>query len=468
MQPGNSYRIDCVSELLEYLRNLPEERGGLRPGQRVVVGLSGGADSIALVGLLHALGHRVYAAHLDHRLRPDSAQDRTFCREFCRERGIVFASARADVAGRASRTGEGIEAAGRTLRRAWLERVRRHYRAHRIALAHQLDDHAETILMWLGRGTGLSGLAGIRPVTGRIVRPLLQVRREDLRAECARQGWPWREDPSNLDLARLRNRIREEVLPAFEAALGPGSIERMAGMSERAAAERAALAVFAAEFVDRTLVAAGEGRLELDLAAWRAAPQVIVFQALREAVRQIQGPRTHQRWNEARYRDVLHFIRHAEGGRQTDLPGGGRLHLTRSSLLLENARSNRAIRPLARLELKEQILTGAPAELDFRGHDRAVFDADRVHPPFTLRTVRPGDRMQPFGMPGRKKLSRLLAENSVARIDRPDQLVVEDQERIVWAVGLTTSEHTRITEETSRVLELELRTRPNDGKGIRP
>jgi tRNA(Ile)-lysidine synthase len=457
-----------MTALLDHIRELPPENGGIRPGEKIVVGLSGGADSVALAGLLRELDVRIVTAHLDHGLRPESAADREFCREFAHSLGVRCATAKADVRGRAARTGEGIEAAGRQLRHAWLEKVRRQLRCERIALAHHLDDHAETLLMWLGRGTGFSGLAGIPPVRGRILRPLRDVRRADLRAECTDRGWPWREDPTNAEPGTIRNRLRAEVLPHLEEILGGGSIERMGAMSGRALAERAALEQFSEDFVVRTLIREFEGGMEVARPAWRDAPEAVIFQALRATSRRLGLSRGKQRWNEARYRDVLGVIQGGRTGQQIDLPGGGTLEITRNSILLLGSRSTPAIRPETGFELVERALPAPPADTNFWGPDRACFDADRVIPPFNLRTVRPGDRMQPFGMAGHKKLSRLMSERAVARHDRWSNLVVEDQERIVWAVGLTTSEHTRITENTERVLQLSLRTRSTDGKGPRP
>jgi tRNA(Ile)-lysidine synthetase-like protein len=263
----------------------------------------------------------------------------------------------------------------------------------------------------------------------------------------------------------VRNRLRHSVLGPLEEALGPGSIERIGAMSARAAAERAALRRFAADFVQRSLVRQEPGIVEVDRASWRDAPEIVIFQALRALIEILEPPRTHQRWNEARYRDVLGFVRHGRTGQQVDLTGGGVLRIGPTTLLFLADPAAVPEGPEVEFELEERLLTRPPADTSFWGHDRAYFDADRVQPPFILRKVRPGDRMQPFGMPGQKKLSRLLAEKAVARHDRPSSLVVEDQERIVWAVGLTTSETTRITEDTQRVLQLSLRTRPTHGKG---
>jgi len=233
-------------------------------------------------------------------------------------------------------------------------------------------------------------------------------------------------------------------------------------MSSRASAERGALRAFAQDFLDRTRIGPGQ---TYDRAAWQSAPQPIIFQALRLALELPQPAQAHQRWNEARYRDVLGFITRARTGQRADLPGGGVLEVTRNSLRLRKGPQPAVPAPEPAIELRESVLTRPPADTSFWGRDQACFDAGRVAPPFNLRKVRPGDRMQPFGMAGQKKLDRLLAVKDIARHDRWSSLVVEDQERIVWAVGLTTSEHTRITEDTQRIVRLTLHDRAADGKG---
>ena len=211
--------------------------GGPGPGESLVVGLSGGGDSVALLDALVTLqasrGLRAIAAHLDHGLRPDSAADAEFCRSLCQELDVTFRSGAADVQARAARERGGIEQAARRERYAFLNSVRRETGATAIAVAHTRDDQAETLLLRLLRGAGATGLGGMRSRRGRIVRPLLGVSRDEVRAHLRARGLAWREDPTNSDLKRVRNRIRHELVPYLEARFNPSlrqGLARTAGL----------------------------------------------------------------------------------------------------------------------------------------------------------------------------------------------------------------------------------------------
>src|SRR5580698_1585250 len=193
----------------------------LTAGNRVGVAVSGGADSVALLRLLHRLrddlGITLAVVHFDHALRgAESETDAAFVAELARVLGLEFLAAREDVGAEAARQGWNLEDAGRRLRYAFFERVIGEGAVTHIAVAHTADDQAETLLAHLLRGTGPTGLAGIYPVAGRIVRPLLGTRREILRAYLRANGQAWREDSTNRDLRRTRAHIREQLLPVIE------------------------------------------------------------------------------------------------------------------------------------------------------------------------------------------------------------------------------------------------------------
>ncbi|HET9314553.1 MAG TPA: tRNA lysidine(34) synthetase TilS, partial [Vicinamibacteria bacterium] len=183
-------------------------------GQSLVSGLSGGADSVALLHALVTAGRErsvgVIAAHLDHQLRADSAADARFCQDLCDRLGVPLRTGRADVAIRAGREGDGIEQAARIERRAFLRRVQAQTGARAIVLAHTRDDQAETVLLRLFRGSGRVGLGAMRARTRHLLRPLLDVTRADVIAYLEAHGLAWREDPSNQDLRYARNRVRHE------------------------------------------------------------------------------------------------------------------------------------------------------------------------------------------------------------------------------------------------------------------
>lgn len=203
----------------------------LPPGELVVCAVSGGRDSMTLLHLLHALageeGFSLAAAHFDHRLRPTAGRDRTFVLAQCRALGIPCYTGCGDVAAAAKETGRSLEDAARQMRYDFLERTADRLGAGRIATAHHRQDNAETLLLNLLRGAGLRGLAGIPPVRGRIVRPLLEVDRGDIDRYVAEHQLPYVEDETNADPGYARrNRLRLEVLPLLEE-LSPGCTGRM-------------------------------------------------------------------------------------------------------------------------------------------------------------------------------------------------------------------------------------------------
>ncbi len=206
-----------MTTLLERFRGFVEEHQLLEPGVTIVVGYSGGADSGALARLLLEYGARPIAAHLNHGLRPLSHWDEELARSVAARLGIPFVSERTDIEALARRRGVSIEEAGRQARYDFLSRVAEEHGATGIATAHTLDDHVETALLHLARGTGRRGLGGIPIRRGNVIRPLLFARRRETREYCLRKGIPWVEDPSNVDESYARVRARLELLPAFES-----------------------------------------------------------------------------------------------------------------------------------------------------------------------------------------------------------------------------------------------------------
>ena len=217
---------------------------GVPNDARLVLAVSGGPDSMALLrsaaraAQTQATAWRIVVAHLDHGLRPDSADDADFVADAARSLGVHAEVRRSDVAALARAEGRSIEEAGRVARYRFLEEVAPE--GWMIATGHTLDDAAETVLMNLLRGTGLAGARGIPGRRGRVVRPLLGVRRAALRALLDAAGIAYRLDPSNRDPAHLRNRVRAEVIPLLEA-LRPGAVDRMSRFARLAAEDDALL-----------------------------------------------------------------------------------------------------------------------------------------------------------------------------------------------------------------------------------
>jgi tRNA(Ile)-lysidine synthase len=258
----------------------------------VVLGLSGGADSVALLDALVSLsgrrGFHVVAAHLDHGLRPGSTDDASFCRALCERLGVPLRAASADVAARARRERGGLEQAARRERYAFLRRVREETGASVIAVAHTRDDQAETLLLRLLRGAGATGLGGMRPRSGDLVRPLLRVSRDEVLAHLRERGLAWREDPTNVDMRHTRNRIRHELLPYLEARFNPSLREGLSRTARILRDEADHLATEAEALLDEIARVDGD-QVRLDRHALARAPLAVARVAVRQALGRAGG-----------------------------------------------------------------------------------------------------------------------------------------------------------------------------------
>jgi tRNA(Ile)-lysidine synthase len=284
-----------VNALLQQVRRTILRHALCPPGSRLLVGVSGGSDSVALLRALLALAPTsdltvAGVAHFNHRLRATAARDEAFCRDLARAVDLPFACEAGDVAGYASAEGLSIEDAARRLRYDFLERAARELNATRVAVGHTLDDQAETVLLKLMRGAGPGGLAGIYPKKGIVIRPVLDLSRDQLRAWLASLGQAWMEDETNADVSNPRNRVRHRVLPELDAAYG--------GPTRAAIARAAELAREDGQWLDQlaaaryaALVTIGQDCLQLNVAALVAEPPAVQRRVLWQAMRARAGGR---------------------------------------------------------------------------------------------------------------------------------------------------------------------------------
>ncbi len=307
-------------------------------GERVVVAVSGGADSLALLHLLAALapgrGWELLVATLDHGLRGEAgAADRRFVEERARELRLPCRGARRDAR---PAPGESPEEAARRVRLGFLADVAREAGARFIALGHTMDDQAETVLGRLGRGAGTRGLGGMRRWSPPLWRPLLGVRRAALRELLSGAGIRWREDETNADTGLLRNRVRAELLPAFERVLGPGAVPALARAARLAADDEDVLAALAVERAGDVVLAAGDGIAVLDRRALGALPPALGRRILRGC---LEGDPAGPVRPGAAHLEALLRLARAEGpGTRLDLPAGWTARREGGRLVLEKAR----------------------------------------------------------------------------------------------------------------------------------
>jgi tRNA(Ile)-lysidine synthase len=317
-------------------------------GDRIVIGLSGGADSVSLSVLLPGVSREfgaevVALAHLNHGLRPGAEDDQRFCGEFAARLGLPFETEAADVRALARERRTSIEDAGRIARYAFLRRVMAGREAARIAVAHTLNDQAETVLLRLCRGAGPKGLASIFPKAGPVIRPLLDVRRAAIDAFVAAEGIAFREDPTNRDLTFARNRVRHELLPYLAQHVGEGIVEVLARQAVIAREDADWLEQAATESA-RSLVLEEETGISVDAAGLRQlhpalARRVVQAVLVRVANAHDEGRKGHRQRRRFIGFDHVDAVLRLAGGAETpvvagemiDLPGlrvkqnGGRL-----------------------------------------------------------------------------------------------------------------------------------------------
>lgn len=411
-------------------------------GARVLVGLSGGPDSMTLLHGLWALaeahGLVLAACFVDHGLRPADA-DRAAARGLCDALGVALRVEVLEPSALSRRRELGVEGAAREARLARLEAVRGELGAERIALGHQADDQAETVLMRLLRGSATRGLGAMAPSRGVIVRPLLEVTRAEILRYVARHGLEPARDESNDDPRFLRNRIRMDLMPKLLREYNPRLVTRLTATARSLREDEALLSRMADEARRRLTRPAPGGAAHLDLAGVRALDGALRRRVLRAVLEEAPCRVS---------RDVLDSLAawvERPAAAVLPLPGGlvarseaGRLVITapgpvpRFDATLPVGVPVR-IEPL-RVRVRAQLLPGPPPPM---GPLEEAFPAAAVEPPLRLRQRRPGDRIEPRGMRGSRKLQDLLVDLKVPRWRRDAVLLLVDgRDRILWAVGV--------------------------------
>lgn len=438
----------------------------LAGGEAVLVAVSGGADSVALLLTLHRLAPTwrltLQVAHVDHGLRPDSVRDAEFVVALGARLGLPVHVRRVDVA-----AGESPEAAARMARYRALEALADEIGADRIAVGHTADDQAETVLMRVLEGAGIAGLAGIPPGRGRIIRPLIAERRTALREWLAVLGEGWREDPTNADRRFFRNRLRHDVLPMLAERTGGdvvGALGRVAAL-----AREAAVALDDAAAHELTLlVRERDGGLELPRAALAALPAELGARVLRAAAVRLGVRAPLRAWAQ---RGLRRILAEPPPRRPLALRGvrievsSGQVRVSRGAWPSLPERPvpvpGTVVLPEAGVALEAAIVPGEGYAVP-RGPFRVAFDADRLERPLVVRGRRRGDRL-PLLEGGERRVKSLLIAAKRPRWERGRVPLVQAGPDLVWVAGLRRGGAAPVTAATRRVLEL--RVRPLAGRG---
>jgi len=434
-----------------------------RPGDRLIIGLSGGADSTALLDLLATLPAfplRLVAAHLNHCLRgPDSDADEQFCRGLATQYGIPFESRRVDVKAAAAADSLNLEDSGRRARIAFFDELLGTWQAAAVVLAQHADDQAETLLMRLLRGSGMTGLAGMPWRNGRgYIRPLLDVTRSEIEAYLAERRLNWREDASNLDRTFLRNRIRHELLPLLER-YNPAVRKALATTAGILTDEDALLDARTRQVAEQ-VCCFSECAAACDIPRLKSHPPALQRRLIRLMLSRLAGNLEHV--THRHLENILKMAAAARPNLRINLPQG---------LVAVKEYETLVIKTLDETEQESveitipgpgsyQLPDGSMLRIEFSplpvdqggSPGTACFDGDRMPFPWQVRTFRPGDRIQPLGMNGRKKVKDIFIDEKIPLARRALTPLVFCGGELIWIVGLRTSHLARLDALSSRVV----------------
>ncbi len=457
----------------------------IEPGDRILVALSGGPDSVALALVLDELRQRPSAdfsiafAHLNHRMRESSNEDEAFCNRFASRHGIELVSARIDVTDEARRKKRSPEEAARLARYRFLEQTAAQLGCHKIALGHTKNDQAETLLLRLLRGAAATGLGAMRPViNNRLIRPLLEIERDTIIDFLKKRQAPYKLDPTNEDCSIARNRVRHEALPFLEQSFNPSLVDTLCRTAEVLRDEDDWMEELASRSLEKlATTGAGKDELQLPVEALGNLHPAHARRVLRCALRTARG---NLRAITARHlEDTSSLVLPGKSGKRIDLPGVvverrfDRLIIRPSS----SSRSHSEFQPQDGYNGYEYVLP-VPGSVEVPEVGGAILAEERWEPTLpaargkkvvvafdesvrgglsrlSVRNPRPGDRFRPLGAPGSKSLNRYLMDRHVGRQDRRTiPLVVQGEREVLWVVGHAVSEQSRVHPASHRSLQL--------------
>ncbi len=449
-----------MSGFLKRTASTIERFAMLAPGETVVVGLSGGPDSVCLLKSLKSLGYKPHAVYVDHGLRPDeTGKEIDFCRSLCASLDVPFGVKSIDVRAYAKEHGMSIQEAGRRLRYKALDASAFEAKAGKIAVGHNLDDLIETFFINLLRGAGPKGLSSIPPVRGNIVRPLIERQRKEIEEFLDEEKTSYIVDSSNLKKDYLRNRVRLTLIPALKA-LSPalsGTLSKTIGILRE---EERYFDIAVTKTLMRLISRKKDMSIELFLAPLETMDRVILRRVLRRVVDEVRGLREVSLLH---IEDIIGLIQKGLPGDRLYLPKGVRVIKQYSTLLLTCEPPVRlgtyGLEPGSDAVIKEAgILIKATAvdlSPDVDGRTAIVLDADKTALPLTVRARKPGDFFYPYGFGKRKKLQDFFVDEKVPRDERDRVPIVTSREDIVWVSGMRQDERYKAAPGTKRFLLIE-------------
>ena len=461
--------------------------GMVNAGDTLLVAVSGGPDSVALLHILLALApgfsFQIAVAHLNHCLRDEeSDRDEAFVVSLAGQLELPVYVERHDVRRYQKSRRLSLEEAARQGRYRFYHATAAKFGYEKIALGHHANDNAELILMYLLRGSGPLGLAGIPPVRGKtIIRPLIDIHRNEIMEYLAAKGLDYLSDSSNRDSRFLRNRIRNLLIPQLRAEYNPkliGSLNRLAAIT---AAEEKWIENLIQPIFERVVVFEKKDRIGIDISELNRHPLAVRRRLVRQGVSKVKG--NLRRLGFAHVEAAMKLALKGPDPGMLDFPD--RIRISRQNDVLVMSREGQKLRhfttgPLSSLTPDYEYRLAGPGEISIveaalkirfseippertsgwhpsdDGTGSAYFDLEKVHFPLIIRNFRPGDRFSPLGVAGRQKLKKFFIDHKISRTERAKCPILLSRNEIIWVVGHRLDNAVKIGPQTRRILKAEV------------
>lgn len=429
--------------MLKYdVQRFIEEKDLFNLQDKILVALSGGADSVALLRILLSLGYTCECAHCNFHLRGlESDRDESFVRQLCEEHSIPLHITHFDTSVYAKEHHLSIEMAARELRYEWFEQIRKEIGASVIAVAHHRDDSVETFLLNLMRGAGINGLKGIPVKNGYIVRPLLSVSREGILdyLQAINQGYVT--DSTNLEDEYMRNKIRLNILPLMKE-MNPSVMETIQETTFRLSEVASIYQQDRMEAIAHKVISVSPELYQISLTDILEDVAPISF------LHEVLSPKG---FNASQIRDIFRSLSSSQSGKRFFTTEWEVLR-DREYLWIQKKGSSQLIPELIMEEVER-----TPSFVIPRDKHIACLDADLLNHPLTIRKWEKGDKFVPLGMNGKKKVSDYLTDKKFSLFQKENQYVVCSGEDIVWLVNERSDHRYRITDSTQRILLIQIK-----------
>ena len=459
-------QMASVPDLKDRVAALIRKHAMLNGGETVLVGLSGGPDSVCLLSMLNSLREElslsIHAVYVNHNLRPDETpQEIEFCRDLCQKLGINFVLKSIDVTSFAKESGLNRQEAARELRYKAFDEAAFEVNARRIALAHNADDQVETIFMRLLRGSGPRGLSGIPAKRKNIIRPLIEIERAEIEEFLDAEGLSFIVDSSNLKTDYFRNRIRRSLTPVLKG-LNPSIAHTVMNTVSVFQEEERYFDIIVTKTLMRMISRKKDGRIEIFLAPMEGLEKVILRRVLRRAIDETSGLRG---INFIHIEDIIRLIKDGSAGDRVYLPRGIRVIKEYSLLVITSRAPSKIgiykIQPPSDTALREAGVV-MRASFEEKGEDcgdgksSVLLDAGKMEFPLTARRRVEGDFFYPMGFGKKKKLQDFFVDEKVPRDERDSVPIIVSGKDVVWVAGYRPDERYRATEKTTKFLRLDI------------